>query len=371
MEQGELRAPVLRSGLHYRPLKAGRVFIHHPKIASKVLDARVGEALRLCRGQALEEMLPEVRTMIDYDCTAQEWANFLKSLADTGMFEGLPKRNPRVRLFDPGPAIRFVTERCRWLFTAPVVVLLFLLWIAALAQLLAHWNLFLDAVRHATQAHPLLSILLFYFCFIPIGLLHELAHGAVSSRFGGEVLEVGLRKDSANLYVLSSQDMLKTARARVLYLAGGPFLDMIAFFLLVNIWFKWPNYITLMFLLPQALFFLQFSYAMEGGSDLSRIVSEWTEIPESEGRWAFLKEFFKSPPKSAMEWKRAGTYLASIALQLAVAAFLIWSFRKPVPVSLWSGVRLQIPFWPPLLYLFYRLLRKGSLNVSRLFPKSR
>ncbi len=371
MEQAQLEAPVLREGLRFRPLVQGRVFIYHRGVASQILDARVGEALKLCRGQSLAEMLPEVSALIDYDLTLDEWRGFLARMAENGFFEGLPNRSPRVRLFDPGPAVDFLTQNCRWLFTAPAVIGLFALLFAGLGRLIAHWGFFVSEVLRATATHPILSVLLFYFCFVPVGLLHELAHGMVCRWFGGEVVEVGLRKNSANLYVVANKAALTTPRARILELAGGPFLDMFILFVLVNIWLAWPNYLTLMFLLPQVLFFLLFSYAMEGNSDLSRIITEWTEIPESEGRWAFLKEFFRSRPKSAVEWKRARIYLASIALQLAVAAFLIWSFRKPVPVSLWPGAELQVPFLPPLLYLFYRLLRKGSLNVPRLFPKPR
>ncbi len=370
MEQAELEAPVLRQGLQFRPLVQGRVFIYHPKIASQILDARIGEALKLCRGQSLAEMLPEVSAVIDYDLTLDEWRGFLARMAENGLFEGIPNRSPRVRLFDPGPAVDFLTQNCRWLFTAPAVVALFLLLFAGLGRLVVNWSFFVGEVLRATATHPFLSVLLFYFCFVPVGLLHELAHGMVCRRFGGEVVEVGLRKNSANLYVMANKAALTTPRARILELAGGSFLDMFILFVLVNIWLAWPNYLTLMFLLPQALFFLQFSYAMEGNSDLSRIISEWTEIPESEDRRGFLKEFFKSPPKSDVGWKRAAIYLGSIALQGAVAVFLIWSFRQPVPVSLWPGLQLTVPFWPPLLYLTYRLLRKASMNVSRLFPKS-
>ncbi len=369
MEQVELRAPVLREGMQFRLLVQDQVFLFHPKAASQILEARVGEALKLCRGQSLTQMLPEVRAVLDYNCTVEEWQGFLDRMARSGLFEGTYNRTPRVRLFDPGPAIDFLTQKCRWLFTAPAVVVLFLLMIAGLGRLFAHWDFFLSQVLRVTAAHPVLSVLLFYFCFVPVGLLHELAHGMVCRWFGGEVVEVGLWKDSANLYVSSNKAPLTTARRRILYLSGGVFLDMFILFLLVNIWLALPNYVTLMFLLPQALFFLQFSYAMEKNSDLSRIISEWTELPEAEGRWAFLKEFFKSRPKTGVEWKRAAVYLGSIALQGVVAAFLVWSFRQPVPVSLWRGVQFSVPFWPPILYVVYRSLRKASLKTYDLFPK--
>jgi hypothetical protein len=367
MEQAELRAPVLREGLQFRPLVEGRVFVYHPRAASEILDARVGEALKLCRGQSLAEMLPEVRVVLDYDCTPEEWQSFLDRMARNGVFEGTSNRTPRLRLFDPGPAIDFLTQNCRWLFTAPAVVVLFLLLIAGLGRLFAHWSFFTSEVLRVASTHPLLSMLLFYFCFVPVGLLHELAHGMVCRWFGGEVVEVGLWTDRANLYVSSNKTPLTTPRARILYLSGGVFLDMFMLFLMVNIWLAWPNYITLMFLLPQALFFVQFSYATEKGSDLSRIIAEWTEIPEPEGRWGFLKEFSKERPVTGLGWRRASIYLGSIALQGAVAVFLIWTFRRPVPVSLWPGLQFSVAFWPPILYLTYRSLRKASLKI---FPQS-
>jgi len=256
------------------------------------------------------------------------------------------------------------------LFTAPTIGILFLLFVAGLWRLISNWGLFVADVMRFTQAHPLLSVLLFYFCFLPIGLLHELAHGVVCRWFGGEVVEVGLRKDSANLYVLSNKAPLTCSCTRILYLAGGVLFDMFIFFLLVNLWLFWPNYLTFMFLLPQALFVLQFSYAMEGGSDLSKIISERTGIPESQGRWAFLKEFFASPPKTRVQRKRAAVHIGSIILQAAVAGYLIWSFHQPVLVSLWSGFQLNLPFWPVFLYLIYRGLRYAALNLYRLVPSS-
>ncbi len=370
MEQAEPCAPLLRSGLQFRALVDGRVFIYHPKVASQILDARVGAALQLCRGQALSEMLPEVRALVEYDCTAEEWTDFLARMAEYGFFEGTPNRSSRRRLFDPTAAMDFLIGKCRFLFTAPTVVVLFLLLLAGLWRLIANWDFFVAEVIRITGEHPVLSVLLFYFCFLPVGLLHELAHGVVCRRFGGEVVEVGLHTDSANLYVLSNKAPLTAKHMRVLYLAGGAFLDMLIFSLLANVWLLWPNYLTLIFLLPQALFVLQFSYAMEGGSDLSRIVAEWTDLPESKGRWAFLKEFFASPPKTIATWKRAAVYLGSMALQTAVAAYLIWSFRQPALVSVLPGFQLHVPFWPVLLYVIYRVLRYAVLNSSHLFRSS-
>jgi hypothetical protein len=364
MEQGELRAPVIRPDLVYRPLVDGRVFVYHPKIASQILDPRAVAALKLCHGQSLYGMLPEVRVAMDFDLSEEEWKTFVDRLTECGFFEGIANRDPRRRLFDPGPIIEFVNEKGRWLFSTPVVVLLFGVLAASLVQLGFHWETFVNAVESATGMHAFLSVFLFYLCFVPVGLLHELGHGVVCGRFGGEVLEVGVSVDSANLYVSSNKAPLTTARARIIYLAGGVFTDMLVFFLLLNIWLRWPSYGTLIFLLPQALFFLQFSYAMEKNSDLSRIISEWTGLPEAKGRWGFVKDFLKSRPKSSAEWKRAAVYLGSIVLQLAVAATLIWAFRHPTHVKLWSGAEFSVPFWPPLLYLIYRTLRKGATKLS-------
>ncbi len=364
MEQGEARAPVLREGMIYRALVDGRVYMYHPRSASQILDARAVAALQLCRGQSLSGMVPEVCAVMDCDVTLEEWQGFLDRMARSGLFEGIANRDPRRRLFDPRPIVEFITEKGRWLFSTPVVVLLFGVLAVSLVQLGFHWETFVNAVESATGMHPFLSVFLFYLCFVPVGLLHELGHGAVCGRFGGEVLEVGVWTDSANLYVSSNKAPLTTARARIIYLAGGVFTDMLVFFLLLNIWLRWPSYGTLIFLLPQALFFLQFSYAMEKNSDLSRIISEWTELPEAEGRWGFVKDFLKSRPKSRAEWKRAAVYLGSITLQLAVAATLIWAFRHATRVKLWSGAEFSVPFWPPLLYLIYRTLRKGATKLS-------
>ena len=358
------RAPTVRPDLEYRPLAGPRIFIFHPQVTGQIVQPQVAEALRLCQGQPISELLPRVREILEYDFTEKEWDDFLTLLADCGYFKDRPRRSPRVRLFDPGPAIDFLTQKCRWLFTPAAVMVLFVLLFVGMAQLLAHWEMFIAEVLRITRDFPLPAVLLFYLCFIPIGLVHELAHGVVCRWHGGEVVEVGLRKNSANLYVLSNTAPLTTSRARILYYAGGAFLDMFAFFLLVNLWLLAPNFVTLMFLLPQALFVLQFSYAMENGSDLSRIISQWLRFPEAQGRWAFVKGFFTARPASAGEWQRAAIYLASITLQCAVALILVWSFRQPVPV--WPGSGLALPFWPAILYLLYRLLRYTLLNFSEL-----
>lgn len=369
MEQAEPRAPVLRSDLEFRPLSGGYVFLCHPQVASQMLDARAAAALKLCRGQTLAEMMPEVCVAMDYDCTQEEWAGFLNQLKDFGIFVGHPKRYPRVRLFDPGPALDFLTHRCRWLFTAPAVVALFLLLFAGLWRLFSNWELFVSEVGRITGAYPLPAVLLYYLCFMPIGLLHELGHGVVCRWFGGEVMEVGMRKNNANLYVLSNTSQLKTSRQLIPYFAGGAFLDMFAFFVLVNVWLSWPNFITLMFLLPQAFFVLQLSYAMEEGSDLAKIISQWTGVPEAGGRRAFVKEFLKARPTTREGWKRAMIYFSSITLQGVAAALLIWTWREPVSVTLWPGVAKSIPFWPPLLYLIYRLLRKAIFELPGLLRR--
>jgi len=366
MEQEQARAPILRSDLKYRQLAGGNVFVHHPQIAAQVLDERAVAALRLCRGQTIAEMMPQVRKAMEYDCTEKEWRDFLRYLAGTGMFEGQPKRHPRVRMFDPGPALGFLTKQCRWLFTGPAVAGLFLLLFAGVWQLLSHWELFVFEVTRLTGQYPLPALFLYYLCFLPVGLLHELGHGMVCRWFGGEVLEVGARKDTANLYVLSNTTPLGSSRELIPYYAGGAFLDMFIFFVLVNVWLQWPNFVTLMFLLPQALFVLQFSYALEDASDLSKIVAQWTGIRDAGGRWAFVRQFLKERPRTAVQWKRAVIYLVSIALQGVVAGWLIWTFREAVPVLLWPGTVVKIRFWPPLLYLTYRLLRKALFDFRGL-----
>jgi hypothetical protein len=366
MEQEKPRLPRLKPGLNFRPLAAGRVFVDHPEIASFVVGAEAAETLQLCQGQPVEEALPEARRILDYDCTEEELLKFLDSLKDSGIFEGHARKSPRLRLFDPGPAIEFIVARCQWLFTAPVVVGLFALLAAALAQLLLHWDLFVSEVTRATAEHPWLSLLLYYLVFIPVGMLHELGHGIVCRWFGGEVLEVGIQRDSANPYVMSNKAALASDRAKILYFAGGWFVDIVVFFVLVNVWLRWPNYATTIALLPQAIFVLQYSYTMQAGNDIPKIVSQWLKIPEGEGRRGFVRELFKNPPKTPNEKRRAVVYSASIVLQTAVFIFLVWTFRAPVAVALLPGFTATIPFWPPVLYLIYRGLRKLIFNLPEL-----
>ncbi|HWQ03153.1 MAG TPA: hypothetical protein VNL38_01615, partial [Candidatus Nitrosotenuis sp.] len=234
MGQEELRLPVLKSGVQFRPLAAGRVFVEGPGVAGFVVGAEVGEALQLCRGQKAAEVLPEVQRILNYDCSEQEFLDFVNTLKDYGIFEGFPRKSPRMKLFDPGPAIDFLTHRFPWLFTSPVVIGLFVLLAIAVAQLIYRWDLFVAQVSMATATRPWLSLLLYYVVFIPVGMLHELGHGIVCRWFGGEVLEVGIARDTANPYVLSNKAALESDRAKILYFAGGWFVDIVIFFVLVN-----------------------------------------------------------------------------------------------------------------------------------------
>ncbi|HWQ03445.1 MAG TPA: hypothetical protein VNL38_03105, partial [Candidatus Nitrosotenuis sp.] len=128
---------------------------------------------------------------------------------------------------------------------------------------------------------------------------------------------------------------------------------------------------TTIILLPQAIFVLQYSYTMQGANDIPRIISQWTGLKEPDGRRAFLRDLFKNPPKTEAEKKRAIVYLASIVLQTLVFLFLVWTFRQPVEVSLFPGVTKSIPFWPPLLYLLYRILRKLIFNLPEFLRRVR
>jgi putative peptide zinc metalloprotease protein len=216
-------------------------------------------------------------------------------------------------------------------------------------------------------------MILYYTLFIPVGLLHELGHAVVCRRFGGETLEVGFVLSSANPVVKSNTAALETDRAKILYYAGGVFLDMFVFFILVNIWLRWPNYWTTLLLLPQTVFVLLFSYTMQAEQDFPKIVSQWTGIPEAGGRRAFLKEWLKNPPQKGLRTERTLVYAGTMVLQTVVFAFLVWSFRSPASVSLFPGVQVVLPFWPPILYVLYRMIRYTIFNfgrlTARLFPR--
>lgn len=103
MEQVECRVPSLREGVRFEPLSGGRTLLYHPKAATQVCDSQLADALKLCNGQPMSEWFRQVRRIVDY--TEEEWTAILNQMADFGFFNGLPKRHPRVRLFDPGPEI--------------------------------------------------------------------------------------------------------------------------------------------------------------------------------------------------------------------------------------------------------------------------
>jgi hypothetical protein len=353
----------LRREVRLRPLSAGRVFVDGPNTNSVVLDERAGQVLALCQGQPIAELLPEAQRALEYECTAEELAGFLDSLKKYGIFEGIPRKLNYVRLFNPGPLADFLVKHCPWAFSAVMVAGLFALLGVGLVQLVLYWDVFVAQVQSATAEHPWLSMLLYYAMFIPVGLLHELGHGAACRWFGGELLEVGFLLSGANPVVKSNKAALSSDRAKIVYFAGGVLVDMFVFFALVNIWLAWPNYWTTLLLLPQAIFVLQFSYTVEAEQDLPRIIAQWSKAPEAPSRIGFLRELFRNPPKTGMEKRRAAVYLSSIILQAAVFVLLVWTFRQPVTVHLLPGFAPTIPFWPVVLYWTYRGLRKLIFNL--------
>ena len=186
--------------------------------------------------------------------------------------------------------MRWVTS---WWFAAITLAAL----VSCLTLLVADWGRLTDAVAHAARARPVATILLYYLTFIPIALLHELGHAIVIRYYGGEVPEIVLRSN-AHFAVLTNKTVLKDKTQMIWYLSMGTVVDIYIWLTLLIAFHYYSNYILLMFLLPQTIYFMIYSYSIFNNSDYLKVLAAWLGQPVPTRPWNFIRDSWRKRPET-------------------------------------------------------------------------
>lgn len=281
----------------------------------------------MCDGRSLEELKELAPERLGFEVTVEELQPTVEYLSELGLLEGTKSNSNHHRLIDAsrliarlGPLVRFVITK--WF---ALVTLLSLL--ACIGLLIVDRDRFVDQVALAAREHPLSSMLLYYLTFIPIALLHELGHAVVIGYYGGEVPEIVIR-NNAHFAVLSNTTVLKERKQMLWYLIMGTVVDVYIWLALLIAFHYASHYLLLMFLLPQTIYFLLYSYSIFNNSDYLKIIATWLDQPTPPRPWEFLLSGWRKRPES-----RAGRQLLyimtiSFVIKLILTAFLIWTFLR-------------------------------------------
>ncbi len=161
-------------------------------------------------------------------------------------------------------------------------------------------------------------------------LLHELGHATVANFYGGEVPEIVINS-KGHFAVVTNMTVLKGRRALAWYLSMGTVVDVFVWLALLAAFHYRNNYLLLMFLLPQTIYFLIFSYSIFKNSDYLKFVCALLDQPVPAHPWKFLPDSWSSPPKESAKGKLLGVMTLSLGIKLLVTVFLIWTFLKKEP----------------------------------------
>jgi len=238
------------------------------------------------------------------------------------------------------PLITKLSPSVKWSATRLFAILTLIAFLACIALLVLDWARFTEAVVSAVRQHPIETLFLYYLTFIPIALLHELGHAAVANFYGGEVPEIVIGSNG-NFAVITNMTVLKDRRAKLWYLSMGTVVD-VCIWLALLITFHYSNrYLVVVFLLPQTIYFLIYSYSIFKNSDFLKAVCAALNEPVPSRPWKFLKDSWTRSisVKSKLVW----VMTVSLAVKLVVTAFLIITFMLKEPRVL-------------VLYLIYRLM---------------
>jgi hypothetical protein len=246
-------------------------------------------------------------------------------LAELGVLEGTKGASNYYRVVDASPLIARLAPLAgagatRWFAGLTLLALL-----ASIGLLVADWGRFTDAVAQAARAHPVASIVLYYLTFIPIALLHELGHAAVINYYGGEVPEIVIR-DNAHFAVLSNTSVLKERKQLLWYLIMGTVVDVYIWLALLITFHYTSHYLLIMFLLPQTFYFLLYSYSIFNNSDYLKILAIWLDQPVPTRPWEFLRSGWRKRPDGKPARRLLYVMTISLAIKVALTAFLIWTF---------------------------------------------
>ncbi len=342
-----------------RQLTNGMVYLRHPKFPSQIINVTQWHFLEMCDGRSLEELKELAPARLGFDVAVDQLLSTVEYLAEIGLLEGTQSTANHHRVVDASPLI----ERL-----APLVGILIAPWfawftslvlLASVGLLVADWGRFTNEVAQAARAHPAASIVLYYLTFIPIALLHELGHAVVISHYGGEVPEIVIR-GNAHFAVLSNSTVVKERKQLLWYLSMGTVVDIYIWLALLVAFHYLNHYLMLMFLLPQTVYFLLYSYSIFNNSDYLKIVATWLGQPIPVHPWEFLRNNWRKRPGTKPARRLLFVMTASLVVKLALTAFLVLTF-------------LAKEYRVLILYVVYRVLVYAIGHwrqwVSRVVPR--
>jgi len=338
----DLNRPLCRSGIAARPLANGMVYLRHPKFSSQIINETQWHFLEMCDGSGLEELRELAPARLGFEVTVEQLRSTVEYLAELGALEGTKGASNYYRVVDASRLIARLAPLAGAAATPWFAGLTLLALLASIGLLVADWGRFTDAVAQAARAHPVASIVLYYLTFIPIALLHELGHAVVINHYGGEVPEIVIR-DNAHFAVLSNSSVLKERKQLLWYLIMGTVVDVYIWLALLITFHYTSHFLLIMFLLPQTFYFLLYSYSIFNNSDYLKIVAIWLDQPVPARPWEFLRSGWRKRPDGKSARRLLYVMTISLAIKLALTAFLIWTF-------LMKEYRVLI------LYLIYKAL---------------
>lgn len=334
--------PICRRGVVARDLVNGMVYIRHPRFSSRIINRESWGFLQLCDGRDLEQLSREIAKLLGFTLTREQLGSSIREFADRGVFEGTDDNSRNYRLCDASPIVSKLSPLVQWLATWWFACLTLLALLACVTLLVNDWGRFVSSVASAARERPVQTVLLYYLTFIPIALLHELGHASVAGFYGGEVPEIVICSN-ANFAVITNLTVLKDRRASIWYLSMGTVVDVFVWLALLVAFHYTTNYLLVMFLLPQTVYFLIYIYSIFKNSDYLKLVCALLDKGVPAHPWKFMRESWAGPLKQNANRRLLRIMTASLVIKLLVTAFLIWTFLKTEPRVL-------------VLYLIYRVL---------------
>lgn len=190
----------------------------------------------------------------------------------------------RVRLFNPDALLAWIEPVMRpllnrWGFMAWVVLV-----VSALVSLLPHWEALISGVDSAVSPD---NLFLMGVVFVATKLWHELGHGVICKRLGGQVPEFG-----AMLLVLVPSPYVDATAAwafkskwqRMAVGAGGMIFELFVAAIAAFVWLRTPEGSTLHQVAYNVLFLSSVATVVFNANPLMRfdgyyILSDWLEVP--------------------------------------------------------------------------------------------
>lgn len=338
----DLNRPLCRSGIAARELANGMVYLRHPKFSSQIINVTQWNFLAMCDGRSLEALQELAPARLGFEVTIEQLQSTVEYLTELGVFEGTKSNSDYHRVVDASPLIARLSPLVQILASQWFAWFTLLAFLASIVLLVADWNRFTDETARAAREHPVASLVLYYLTFIPIALLHELGHAAVVKYYGGEVPEIVIRRN-AHFAVLSNISVLKERNQLLWYLIMGTVMDVYIWLALLLAFHFSSHYLLLMFLLPQTVYFLLYSYSIFNNSDFLKFVARWLDEPIPTRPWNFVRGGWRKRPQNAPARRLLYIMTLSLFIKLTLAGFLIWTF-------------LMKEYRVLLLYFVYRAL---------------